>query len=149
MTANLSLKRTARPAALSRRPLAAAQLGSLDVINAGLMMTLSDAAHAFSFIGGAVALPLLAIAGFILHYRLRLASTLTLAVGLAIAVVGEFLQLLSPFAIWAYQELQSGLVVGEFPPVWYLGSVIASAGLLVTCVGFAWFALTARKRAQQ
>ena len=113
------------------------------------MMTLSDAAHAFSFIGGVVGIPLLTIAGLILHYRLRLASTLTLAAGLVIAAAGEFLQLFSPFATWSYQELQNGLVVGGFPSVWYLGGVITSAGILVTCVGFAWFALTARNRAGQ
>ena len=112
-------------------------------------MTLSGVAHAFSFFGGVVTLPLLTIAGLILHYRLRLASTLTLALGLVAVSIGEFLQLFSPFATLTYQELQNGLVYGEFPPVWYLGSVITSAGFLVTCAGFAWFAVTATKRVEQ
>jgi hypothetical protein len=111
-------------------------------------MTISGLAHNFSFIGGVVTLPILVIGGAILHYRLRLASTLTLAVGLAIAATGEFLQLFSPFAKWSYQEIQ-GFVIGQFPAVWYLGSVVTSAGFLVTCVGFAWFSFTARRRGEQ
>jgi hypothetical protein len=111
-------------------------------------MTISGLAHNFSFIGSIVTLPLLVIGGVILHYRLRLPSTLTLAVGLLIAALGEFLQLFSPFGKWSYQEIQ-GVVIGTFPAVWYLGSVITSAGLLVTCVGFAWFSLTASRRGEQ
>lgn len=110
-------------------------------------MTLSNVAHAFSFFGGVVTLPLLMIAGVILHYRLRVASTLTLAIGLVIVSIGEFLQLFTPYAKWSYREFQNGLVMGTFPPVWYLGSVITSAGFLVTCAGFAWFAVTATRRA--
>src|SRR5215831_16925949 len=112
-------------------------------------MTLSSVAHAFSFLGGLVALPLLAVAGVILHRRLRLRPTLTLAVGLVAATVGEFLQVFSPFARWSFQELQGGLVMGEFPPIWYLGGVLTSIGLLITCVGFCWFAFTASKHAAQ
>jgi hypothetical protein len=108
-------------------------------------MTIAGAAHDFSFIGGIVTLPLLVIGGVVLHYRLRLASTLTLAVGLVIAAAGEFLQLFSPFGKWSYQEIQ-GVVIGTFPAVWYLGSVVTSVGLLVACIGFAWFSLTASRR---
>jgi hypothetical protein len=111
-------------------------------------MTISGLAHNFSFIASIVTLPLLVIGGVILHYRLRLASTLTLAMGLVIAAVGESLQLLSPLSKWSYQEIQ-GVVIGTFPAVWYLGSVVTSAGLLLTCVGFAWFSLTAVRRGEQ
>ena len=112
-------------------------------------MTMSGVAHWFSFIGGVVTLPLLVIGGVILHQRLRLASTLTLAVGLAVAAAGEFVQLFSPFAKkWSFQEIQ-GMVYGGFPAVWYLGSVITSVGLLLTCVGFGWFSVTVRKRVEQ
>jgi hypothetical protein len=92
---------------------------------------MASIALSFWLFVGYVAFPLIAIAGFVLHYRLKEKATLTLAIGLAVSVAGLVIELLSP-------TTHSG-----FPLSWYLGTTIIYVGISVACVGFVWLSLIA------
>ena len=89
-------------------------------------------------------LPALLVGASIFFYRARTIQTLLLLLSVAIACLGRLIQLFAPFEP-TYIKDSSGVVTGAtgaFPPMWYLGEVVASLGFVGLAVFFVLFSLS-------
>ena len=78
-------------------------------------------------------LPILIFTAAILHKKTRRNSTAIALIGLLLALGGTVTQLLSPFR----HDVSPAMS-------WYVGSVVYSAGVIVSCIAFVTFVLTLR-----
>ena len=106
---------------------------------------MTDAWDWLLFLAGFAALPILAVASVVLHFKLRLRSTIVLATGLVVTVVGELLQLFTPFQTATFEEALETTIAGELPAIWYIGGAVCAVGILLTCIGFVWLSVTAHR----
>jgi len=97
-----------------------------------------------SALAGFALFPVMLLGAIILYYRTRTIQALLLSVSIGIACIGRLLQLFSPFEP-TYIKNAAGVVTGAtatFPPMWYVGSVAASVGIIGMAIIFVWFSLT-------
>jgi hypothetical protein len=96
-----------------------------------------------------VALPLFLVGAVVLAIRRSTFATRSLGVSLAVACIGQIVQVMAPFKDTAsYVKNAEGEVISasfEFPTAWYVGSLLISAGIVAAIVSFLWFAFTDRK----
>jgi hypothetical protein len=102
---------------------------------------MGDVALWLSILAGYVAMPILTIAAVVHHRRVKLTSTLILALGLIIATAGlgieHFSTIVYPLPFDEISDTITGS--GGVPAIWYVGGAIFSFGILMTCVGFVWY----------
>jgi hypothetical protein len=97
-----------------------------------------------SALAGFALFPVMLLGGLVLYYRTRTIQVLLLSVSIGIACIGRLLQLFAPFEP-IYIKDAAGVVTGAtatFPPMWYVGSVAASVGIIGMAIFFVWFSLT-------
>ena len=103
------------------------------------------AKYLWSFVG-LVTLPALLLGSIILYRRRKTRPTLFLAYSLAVAWIGQLIQLFAPFEHnTTYITDAAGNVTGAagtFPTLWYIGSICASLAIIAAIISFIWFAIT-------
>lgn len=88
--------------------------------------------------------PVMLLGAVVLYYRTRTTQALLLSVSIGVACIGRLLQLFAPFEP-VYIKDAAGAVTGAtatFPPMWYVGSLTASVGIIGMAIFFVWFSLT-------
>ena len=97
-----------------------------------------------SALAGLALFPAMLLGALVLYYRTRTTQTLLLSISIGIASIGRLLQLVSPFEPTFIKDA-AGVVTGAtwtFPPIWYVGSVTTSVGIIGMAIFFVWFSLT-------
>ncbi|MDO9079914.1 MAG: hypothetical protein Q7U44_03870, partial [Desulfuromonadales bacterium] len=101
------------------------------------MGKMSSLAHWYSLCSALIAIPLIGIVSIVFHFKNKIASTLILAIGLNLVVLGGLIQIFTGAGEATLDEMGNFLSSSGPPISLYLGSIISSTGLLVTVVGFA------------
>ena len=99
-------------------------------------------------ITGLLTLPALLLGSVILYRRRKTRPTLILACSLAVAWLGQIIQMVAPFQhTTTYITDETGAVTGAtgtFPILWYMGSIIASLAIIAAVISFIWFSIVDR-----
>lgn len=96
-----------------------------------------------SALAGFAFFPAMLLGALVLYYRTRTTQVLLLSVSISVVCIGRLIQLFAPFEP-TYIKDAAGVVTGAtgtFPPMWYLGSIVASVGIIGTAISFLWFSL--------
>jgi hypothetical protein len=95
-------------------------------------------ANSLAWFGGIAAVVLVSVAAGLLHRRKRSWPTFMLVGGMAILSVGLAIQLLAPRGDFSYVLNDEEIVgaTGTFSTMWYVGSIVFYAGLLLAGAGF-------------
>lgn len=106
-----------------------------------------DTLHHLFVVAGWIAVPAFLLAAFVLHRRVPSRWSLLLVLGLVTVAVGTATQQLTPDDRLSFEEFE-GIVVstGELPAVWYVGSLTAAAGWLLSAAGALGLAFSLRSQ---
>lgn len=111
-------------------------------------MEIAFSKYIWSF-AGLVTLPFLLIGCVILHRRKKTSSTFALVCSVALAWLGQIIQMFAPFKhTTSYITDAMGNVTGAtgtFPTLWYLGSILTSLAILAAAISFLWFSVVDKR----